>query len=229
MGAPRGGRFSAGGTAPVRATLEEAEGAGLGEGEADREDAAHGESSGVLKPEEDEVFGNAPGSGVGGNRLEADDLGKTPEAADLGNTEEVEDLGNHEVEVCRGKAEEGLGDGKLDEVADGSGMSDWRYRWRGTSSAAVRDEKCWRMSAEASRSVVHIGEQGVGINIGTTHWLALCPSRQPEAVGVQPDLLRYIDYASSSSPAQDLQEHSGLTCCYKGSVTKDMTSNMHTY
>ena len=98
----------------------------MGEGETDREDAAHGESSGVLKPEDDDVFGNAPGSGVGGNRLEADDLGNAPDAADLGKMEEAEDLGNHELEcaACRGKAEEGLGEGKLDEVEDGSGMSD---------------------------------------------------------------------------------------------------------
>ena len=121
--APRGGRFSAGGTPPVRVVLD---GLGFGAGETEREDAAHGESSGVLNPEEEDVFGNAPGSGVGGNRLEADDFGKTPEAADLGNTEEVEDLGNHELEPFRGKAEEGLGDGKLDEVEDGSGMRDWR-------------------------------------------------------------------------------------------------------
>lgn len=124
--APRGVRFSAGGTAAVRTTPCEVGGVCLGDGEADLEGAAHGDSSGVLKPEDEDVFGNVPGSGVGGNRLEADNFEKVPNAADLGNMEEAEDLGNPEWVANLGKAEEGLGEGKVDEVEDGSGMSDWR-------------------------------------------------------------------------------------------------------
>lgn len=123
---PRGGRFSAGGTAAVRPVPCDVEGIGLRDGETDIEDAACGASSVVLKPEDEDVFGNVPGSGVGGNRLEADNFENALDAADLGNMEKVEDLGYPEWEANLGKAEEGLGEGKFDDAEDGRGMSDWR-------------------------------------------------------------------------------------------------------
>jgi len=124
--AGRGGRFSAGGT--VRATLGPVVGVGFGAGEADLDDAPRGESapvvSGVWNPEDEDELGNVPGSGVGGNGLEADDFGYAP---DLGNTEDVDDLGNQGVDANLGNAEDGVADGKpVDAEDDGSGISDWR-------------------------------------------------------------------------------------------------------
>jgi len=103
----------------------------------------------------------------GGNALLVAVFEPTPAGtADLGNSADAADRrkgvrGNSTALAVLG-AVDGVDekvDGKVDvdveaeaAAAAGEGMRVWRYRWRGTSSAAVRAQKCCRSSCDASRS-----------------------------------------------------------------------------